>query len=182
MEMKDSEWQARLEKIEKIEKDNVRQGLPDRYYGFLDFDGVINVFLDPDTPEYQEIIMEKAKKFQFVDEACMKRISRFCVDYNIQIVISSSWRFSGVEYCRKYLLQGGMDERVQVVGTTEMELSKSREVHITDYLLEHPDYTGFIIFDDLCLPHLKKYLVQCETLRGFDEEKDTEARQLMKQF
>ncbi len=181
MEISDVEWKERLDKIRKILEMNAKN--PEAvYYGFLDFDGVINVFLDPNTPEYQEIVMEKAKKFQFVDEKCMKRLSDFCLQHSIKIVISSSWRFSGVEYCKKYLLQGGMDERVPVVGTTEMEFSKNREIHITDYLLEHPDFKGFIIFDDLGLPHLSQYLVQCETLRGFDDIKAEEAKKLIAQF
>ena len=182
MELTEKEWQDRLEKIQTILRENKGKNEKPIYYGFLDFDGVINVFMDPNTPEYEEIVLEKAKKFQFVNEFCMKRLSDLCEEYSIKLVISSSWRFSGVDYCRKYLINGGLNENVEVVGTTEKEFSKSREVHITDYLFEHPDFNGLIIFDDLNLPHLSSYLIHCETLKGFDAIKDSEARKLLSTF
>jgi hypothetical protein len=50
------------------------------------------------------------------------------------------------------------------------------------YLKSHPDFTGFLIFDDMDMPHLRKYLVRTDPYHGWDEERDQFARKLMKKF
>ena len=59
---------------------------------------------------------------------------------------------------------------------------EERQKHITDYLFEHPDFTGYMILDDLYLPYLNKNLIKCETLEGFNEQKCHQAHMMLRQM
>lgn len=153
-----------------------------KIYAFLDFDGVINVFYPPGSPQYEHLV-ELSKQnvpFQFSDEDCLKRLSGLCLDSDIDLIISSSWRYSGLAYCKDYLVNGGMDPAVKVTGMTSDVIGKTREELILQYLQENPDYQGFLILDDMSMPHLDKYLVHCDSMHGYDEEMDQKARQILK--
>lgn len=143
-------------------------------YMFLDFDGVINVFCEPGSPEYEQAV--STGDFDFANRIIIKRLNKMYHDYPIRIVISSSWRYGGLDYCREYLLKGGMDPDVSFYGTTEIDMYLTRENEIVDYLFEHPDFSGFIVFDDIHMPHLTKYQIETNPMKGWTEEKDQEAR------
>lgn len=44
-------------------------------YMFLDFDGVINIFLLEGTPEYEEAL--EKREFDFANRECVQRFNRF---------------------------------------------------------------------------------------------------------
>ncbi len=172
--MNEFEWMLRNMKIKKIMKNSRGSG---RYYVFLDFDGVINVFCDETTEKYR--IAAETGKFDFYDEGAMKRMSQFCIDYNADVIISSSWRYAGLEYCIQYLKESGMDERVRVSGMTSTEIKDRREFQITEYLLEHPLFENYIVFDDGYMPHISDHEVLTDPMKGWDEEADRKARAIM---
>lgn len=170
----ETQWEDRLQEIDQIAVNNIKHGKK-KYYLFLDFDGVINIW---HVKNPQSI---KDNDSQFADIPSIKRLSDLCLKYNLYIIISSSWRFAGAAYCANYLKRCGLKKGCKVAGITKQDFEE-RQMHITDYLLEHPDYTGFMVLDDLYLPHLDKNLVKCETLEGFDKQKQHQAYMKMKQM
>lgn len=150
-------------------------------YMFLDFDGVVNIFLLEGTPEYAEALARK--EFDFANRDCIQRMNRFVNDYpDIRIVVSSSWRYAGLPYCQEYLENAGMDPKIRLEYQTDSVTMLPREVHITDFLFEHPDFRGFIIFDDMKMPNLKDYLVQTDCLVGWNDERDAYARKIIEKY
>lgn len=170
-----------LNNLEYIMKTNRKTGLR-KFYLFLDFDGVINVFFMPGTPEYDQKVKESEDHFDFADRGAVQRLNALSRDFPISLVISSSWRFGTLKSCIKYLKQAGLSDQVTVAGTTQTDHFQTREEDIQQYLLEHPDFTGFIIFDDGNMPNLKNYLVLTNPLRGWNQERDEYARDILKKF
>ena len=76
-------------------------------------------------------------------------------------------------------VKGGLDKSVKVTGMTSDVIGKTREELILQYLQEHPDYSGFLILDDMSMPHLYKYLIHCDSMHGYDEKQDEKARQIL---
>ncbi len=176
-DLTNEQWVSRLNEIDEIAKQNIAVKREEKIYCFLDFDGVINIW---NRPVVEHSIKEK--EFQMLSEECVHRLSSLCQSYPIEIVISSSWRFQGLQYCQYYLLTGGLDKNIPVVGTTALDLDVDREMHITDYLLEHPDYTNYFILDDINLKHLQHHLIQCDIKIGFDDTKHNEAVKMLEQL
>lgn len=170
-----------LNNLEYIMKTNRKTGLR-KFYLFLDFDGVINVFFMPGTPEYEKKAAESKDHFDFADRGAVEHLNNLSRDYPISLVISSSWRFGGLKSCVKYLKEAGMSDQITIAGTTQIDHFQTREEDIQEYLLSHPDFTGFIIFDDGNMPNLSKYLVLTNPLKGWNEERDTYARNILKNF
>ena len=92
----DEQWNQRLYALDTIADKNIRQGKK-KYYLFLDFDGVINIWYKENDPRFK-LKSIKEDDSQFADIPSVKRLSDLCLKYNLNIVISSSWRFAGVGY------------------------------------------------------------------------------------
>jgi hypothetical protein len=159
-------------KADWIEWVNRRRGVH-RIYGFLDFDGVINLYNFDVTDD--EVVKEKARNNEFYDLDCVANLNRLCLAYDIHIVISSSWRYSGIDYCSDYLHKAGLDEKIDICGMTDTDWVTHRPQHIVNYLLAHPDYSGWVVFDDLDMPQLGRHLMRCDSRRGLDQAKREEA-------
>ena len=175
-----ADWLADHKKLFRIMKEN--EGRKDSViYLFLDFDGVINIFLLEGTPEYEKAL--KKEEFDFANRDCVKRLNRLCADFpDIRIIVSSSWRYAGLAYCQDYLEKAGMDPRIRLYDTTDAATMLPREEHITGYLFDHPDFRGFIIFDDMKMKHLNHYLVRTDCLVGWDDERDAYARKILEKY
>jgi hypothetical protein len=150
-------------------------------YMFLDFDGVINIFLLEGTPEYEKAL--EKREFDFANRDCVKRLNRLCRDYPmIKVIVSSSWRYAGLPYCQDYLEKAGMDPSIRLADMTDPVTMLPREEHITEYLFDHPDFRGFIILDDMKMKHLNDYLVQTDCLVGWNDERDDCARKILQKY
>lgn len=172
------EWQDRVKKTEWRAFLNRWTGKK-KIYAFLDFDGVINVMYPPGSPQYERFA-KKSAAMDFADPDCVKRFSDLCMDFDIEVIISSSWRYAGISFCYDYLVKAGMDERVKVVDATEDSFTSTREMQITNYLFAHPDYGEYLIFDDMEMDHLEKHLLHCNAHEGYTEELDAKARKILK--
>lgn len=146
---------------------------------FLDFDGVINVFLKEDTERYRKA-MEDPDSFDFCEKEPIENLNTLCSQFNIDIVISSTWRFSGLLFCQHYLYYHDFKYTEKVIDTTQMDWQVVREEEILNYLIEHPIYSNYIVLDDLDMPLLNKHLVLTNTFEGFDKEKLEAALQILK--
>ncbi len=174
------EWMADHRRLKKIMNAN-RNKEDSVIYMFLDFDGVINIFLLEGTPEYEKALAKK--EFDFANRECVQRFNRFMADYpDVKVVVSSSWRYAGLPYCQDYLEKAGMDPKIRLELQTDSHTMKPRELHITDFLFEHPDFKGFIIFDDMKMPHLDDYLVRTDCLVGWNDERDAYARKILEKY
>lgn len=176
-----NEYVPDLNLLRSIMNSNRKTG-EEKIYLFLDFDGVINVFYQEGTPEYKQKVKESLERFDFADRDCVKRLDKLTRDYPVEVIISSSWRFGKLKECKDYLIRAGLKNASAITDTTQTKVFQSREADIEQYLLAHPDFTGFLIFDDMNMPHLKDYLVQTDSFHGWDAERDTFARNLMKKF
>lgn len=174
------ELNERIEQAESILKENYQKGITLGCV-FLDFDGVINVFCEPGSEKWKKANAQKAEDYDFCDRDIIRILSSFCLEENMNIVISSSWRFSGLDYCISYLRHYGLDEKITVAGTTQMDWYMSREEEIMCYVQEHPVYSKIIILDDMVMPHLEKYIVQTDPFLGFEEERKNFAKKLLNQ-
>lgn len=130
---------------------------------FLDFDGVINLDLNNYTGPF--------KNKNLIDN-----LNNFCINYNFKIVVISSWRkYSNY---KEILYKSGLDKKVEVVGST-VNLEKDRDQEVIDYIENHCYIDKFIILDDKPFYILKKYQVQTDIDKGFDNEKYEEAVKLI---
>lgn len=147
---------------------------------FLDFDGVINVFYEPGTKAYEEKVKRSVDKFDFAEKYCIEHLNQLSRDFNLHVIISSSWRFGKLKGCIKYLVDEGMDKKVNVFDTTQIEVFQSRQLDIEEYLLSHPVYSNYVILDDMEMPALKDHLVQTDPTKGWDDAADQKVRAILK--
>ena len=122
---------------------------------FLDFDGVFVV------PRQNM-------------EDYLKRIAQLAKQYQLKVVITSTWRHD-MENCHRLL-----DGYLEIQGRTELD-ANSRSQQILNYLSTHP-FHHFLILDDLFLEELQDYQVQCDFFSGFDEKAYERAKQISKRF
>lgn len=154
-------WYTRVE-LEARMRRNRQKGLSDNLF-FLDFDGVINTF-----PKAFE---EREGKFDVLNRQCVANVSRLCRERKMDLVITSSWRYDGLDYCLDYLRSGGLDPSIRIRGATPMfPAGQGREAEILAYLKKEKNLTAFIIADDIPMHVLAPYAVRTTWERGLDED------------
>ena len=128
---------------------------------FLDYDGVISVPSD----NFKENI---------VNEQAIKYLNQLCLDFDFDLVISSSWR-KYPKY-KDLFYSFGIDKDIKILGCTEIN-NKGRVEQVKDYLKEHEDEIDkYLILDDAYFPgHLGDHCVQCPPNMGFTKNKYIEA-------
>lgn len=101
---------------------------------FLDFDGVLNNYKDRNFGE------------DFSKSSCKNLNSLLKKCPELKIVISSSWRYHGMEYCIGVLEKNGVDAS-SVIDVTGKEHG-IRGNQIQAWLDRHTEVTAFVIVDD----------------------------------
>ena len=158
-------------------RNNCRRGSRHRLL-FLDFDGVINVPYAPGTPEVEKAMQGLTDDF-FRPEM-VKRINCLCQEYGLSVVITSSWRYSGMHYCIDHLFRAGFDQRIAIEGMTDInDPLFRREEEIYRYLRGAKDVGAFLILDDIPMEFLGDYAVCTDFEIGYDETCDKRARDLL---
>lgn len=173
--------QKQIEEVKKILQANRRKGIQ-KYALFLDFDGVIHVFYKEGTLKYEQALKRMQNHFDFVDPEALENVDRLIENYNLDIIVSSSWRYNGLSYCREYLKKSGMKNYKTVIDTTQTESYMDRRLEITEYLLEHPVYSGFIVLDDIPMTEFKGSYISIDPTEGFDEDKFEQASQVLRRY
>ena len=130
---------------------------------FLDYDGVFN------------LIRNNFELIHF-DRERLDNIARLCAEYDLKVVVSSSWR-SDPRY-REALYEYGMSRNVDIIGCTD-QIGFNREREIIDYLSHYVYFDRFIILDDMTFDELAPYHVKTTLEEGFNESKLREARALL---
>ena len=175
-----NESEKNLKKIQEIELKNRKAGVK-KIYGFLDFDGVINIYDEKRFEAYKDTPKEEAE-FILADRPCIERLSDLCLQYHMVLIISSSWRYSGVGYCYEYLRRCGLKRGVIVGGTTELTILVRRQIQIEHYLLAHPDFCGYLVFDDIHMPDFKERMMLCDPQKGIDTELARRASDILRKM
>lgn len=137
-----------------------------QFYLFLDFDGVVNVFYEPGTPKYEQVIAQQTY-FQ-ADRDCVQWLNRLVKHFSLKIVITSSWRWNGLVFCKQHLVDGGFLYPEQIVDMTSLNDHISRDTLILDYIQNH-DIEVYAVLDDLDLPELNGHMFQTKPHLGIDE-------------
>ena len=88
---------------------------------FLDYDGVISIPSD----NFKENI---------VNEQAIKYLNQLCLDFDFDLVISSSWR-KYPKY-KDLFYSFGIDKDIKILGCTEIN-NKGRVEQVRDYIKEH---------------------------------------------
>jgi hypothetical protein len=100
---------------------------------FLDFDGVVN------TCMWYENSGKLLTKYNWPEHGSVNNwqacqwLSKFCKERGYSIVVSSSWRKSGLENCKKCLYNGGVWESVHIIDRTPV-LNTKRGYEIQKWL------------------------------------------------
>ena len=168
------------ERITAVTRQMLRNRIEDRIHRvlFLDFDGVVNVPYEYGTPEFNTAMDQGV--YDFFRPEIVERLNQLVHEFDLHIVITSSWRYSGIEFCQNSLRNAGFSEDVVIEGMTEMnEDYPPRWTEILKYLEEHPEISDILILDDLPMHELSDFAVQTVFENGYDEEADRKARSIL---
>lgn len=131
---------------------------------FLDYDDVVNKAMwQKDKDGKWRCRYNFPRDNAVNDEQAVQWVSEFCQEYDYSIVVSSSWRTE--DNYKECLRNAGLREGIAIDGCTPVSRIHLRGDEIHAYLEEHPEITGFLIFDDLpedCFNGYENHLVQCK--------------------
>lgn len=145
---------------------------------FLDFDGVVNVPYEYGTPEFDAAMAQGV--YDFFRPEIVERLDRLIHEFDLHVVISSSWRYSGMEFCQNSLRNAGFSEDVIIEDLTVLsEGMPPRYLEILEYLETHPKISEILILDDIPMHGLSDYAVQTVFEDGYDEAADQKARAIL---
>jgi len=123
---------------------------------FLDIDGVMNSDLFSQKRN-QEQRKKKRYKGDNIDEQCVEYLNELIKDTGAKVVISSSWRKDGIDYCRKHLeAKGFVGEIIDITPNLRHEgCLRGNEIYHwinknTEILgvKNGSDFKEYVIFDD----------------------------------
>lgn len=145
---------------------------------FLDFDGVVNVPYEYGTPEFDAAMAQGV--YDFFRPEIVERLDKLIHEFDLHVVISSSWRYSGMEFCQNSLRNAGFSEDVIIEDLTVLsEGMPPRYLEILEYLEDHPRISEILILDDIPMHGLSDYAVQTVFEDGYDEAADQKARAIL---
>ena len=168
------------ERITAVTRQMLRNRIENRIHRvlFLDFDGVVNVPYEYGTPEFNAAMDQGV--YDFFRPGIVELLDKLIHEFDLHVVITSSWRFSGLEFCQNSLRNAGFSEDVIIEGMTELNDDyPPRWTEILKYLEEHPEISDILILDDLPMHELSDFAVQTVFEKGYDEEADRKARAIL---
>lgn len=101
------------------------------------------------------------------------------MDFNLKIVICSSWR--KYPNCNELLYNSGLNSKIEVIDKTIVS-NKDWKYEILNYLEKHHYIDKFIILDNGIFSELSKYQVKTILSNGFNKEKYNEASDLPRKW
>ena len=153
---------------------------------FLDIDGVVNTIMIYTSPQGtpRSTICRDGFYFELCNledgyvsnKQAVAWLSKLCKEYDLDIVITSTWLIGGsVDEIREALYNSGLDRGIQVISGINTLLHCGRGLDIEHWLDTKgydPDRTVMVILDDdRDMVGLKtdytKYLIQTDTYVGF---------------
>lgn len=171
-------FNADLKLVRQILHVNREKGIR-KYAMFLDFDGVIHVFYVQGTSQYEAAMKRMKSKPDFIDPESLANVDAVVGEFDMDVIISSSWRYNGLDYCRKYLQKSGMKHADHIVDTTQDEQFLDRRIEIAEYLITHPIYSGFVVLDDIIMKEFEGSYIRINPTIGFNEERYQHTRRIL---
>ena len=123
---------------------------------FLDIDGVLNheaFYKERFEKRYEEGAI--AHPYSEIDPKCVERLNNLCQETGAKVVISSTWRHSGLDYCKDVLeFHGFNGEIIDITPTCRCGMCKrGNEIHqwIDDNresVGPYYQFTEYVILDD----------------------------------
>ena len=168
------------DRITAVKRQMLRNRIENRIHRvlFLDFDGVVNVPYEYGTPEFDAAMAQGV--YDFFRPEIVERLDRLIHEFDLHVVISSSWRYSGMEFCQNSLRNAGFSEDVIIEDLTVLsEGMPPRYLEILEYLEDHPRISEILILDDIPMHGLSDYAVQTVFEDGYDEAADRQARAIL---
>ena len=168
------------DRITAVTRQMLRNRIENRIHRvlFLDFDGVVNVPYEYGTPEFDAAMAQGV--YDFFRPEIVERLDKLIHEFDLHVVISSSWRYSGMEFCQNSLRNAGFSEDVIIEDLTVLsEGMPPRYLEILEYLEDHPKISEILILDDLPMHGLSDYAVQTVFEDGYDEAADRQARAIL---
>lgn len=150
---------------------------------FLDYDGVVNTVIwevNRDTGKlsanYSFPALGRVNNYQAV-----QWISELCEKYNIDIVVTSTWRLH--DSYKSCLVDGGLRKGIKILGRVTRDHNLTRAEQINQYLMMHSEIGDqFIIIDDDDVDmspfgyNNAEHFIKCTTNGGFQLEEFEEAK------
>lgn len=131
---------------------------------FLDYDDVVNKAMWNRKPNGSwKCTYNFPEDGSVNDLQAVQWVSEFCKKYGYSIVVSSTWRY--YDNYKECLINAGLRDGISIEGCTPVIDMGNRGAEILEYLGEHPDITGYLIFDDLPPGYFtgcEDRLVQCK--------------------
>lgn len=165
---------------------------------FLDIDGVVNTLMIYDKPqEGSRSCIERDGYYFELCHAGDKRVSnkqavlwlsKLCTDYDLAIVITSTWlatdSYQDIAEC---LYNSGLSREVKVIGGIPTDFTCCRGVNIETWMKENGvhtyDHNLVILDDDTDMVGIDKdysdYLIKCDNVVGFTQREYTKASELL---
>ena len=168
------------DRITAVTRQMLRNRIENRIHRvlFLDFDGVVNVPYEYGTPEFDAAMAQGV--YDFFRPEIVERLDKLIHEFDLHVVISSSWRYSGMEFCQNSLRNAGFSEDVIIEDLTVLsEGMPPRYLEILEYLEDHPRISEILILDDLPMHGLSDYAVQTVFEDGYNEAADRQARAIL---
>ncbi|MBQ8068687.1 MAG: hypothetical protein IJ201_10120 [Solobacterium sp.] len=168
------------DRITAVKRQMLRNRIENRIHRvlFLDFDGVVNVPYEYGTPEFDAAMAQGV--YDFFRPEIVERLDKLIHEFDLHVVISSSWRYSGMEFCQNSLRNAGFSEDVIIEDLTVLsEGMPPRYLEILEYLEDHPRISEILILDDIPMHGLSDYAVQTVFEDGYDEAADRQARAIL---
>lgn len=165
---------------------------------FLDIDGVVNTLMIWDEPQgegrstvfkdgyYFEL--NHPGDFKVSNKQAMLWVSKLCTDYNLGIIITSTWLIGhSLDDIKFALYSSGLSKDVLVLGGISENQGHTRGWQIESWFNEtqlDPDKTVMVILDDDndmvgFQKDFTKYLIQCNTYTGFTHNDYVKASELI---
>ena len=159
--------------------------MEDKRYCFLDIDGVVNTLMIYNEPRggrgsinrdgyYFELCYPEDKRVS--NTQAMTWVSKLCTDYDLSIVITSTWALGKTkEELAECLYNSGLKREVEVIDTVPKNMQYNRGWQIEAWFNEKgmdPDKVVKVILDDDSdmvgfTRDFRKYLVKCQGDVGF---------------
>ena len=168
------------DRITAVRRQMLRNRIENRIHRvlFLDFDGVVNVPYEYGTPEFDAAMAQGV--YDFFRPEIVERLDKLIHDFDLHVVVSSSWRYSGMEFCQNSLRNAGFSKDVIIEDLTVLsEGMPPRYLEILEYLEDHPRISEILILDDIPMHGLSDFAVQTVFEDGYTEEADKEARAIL---
>ena len=131
---------------------------------FLDIDGVLVT---------RESLMKASGMRAQAQPRCVQALNSITDATGAAIVVSSTWRYGGVEWIRNKLKEWGVT--ADVIGATALDYKTNRGQEIQTWLANHPTESFVILDDDSDMAHLWAKLIQTDMENGLTPARATRA-------